>query len=156
MKRVYNYLIISLSVSLFIYLFSLIWVPFMKRYIEQSPSMWYMPNIPVQILAVIVPTVIAICKFKQKNFLFSLLVLYVLFFLFPIEGCHLLVYIQPKRQLVLFSGMPSWESALYIVIQYGLIMLLTTLFTVIAIRIIHYFNHRKKSKEIQSEDSNDL
>lgn len=149
MKREYNYFAVSSGVALFIYVFNLFWVPFMKGFIEKTPNVWFFPNMPVQLLTVIVPTIIAVCKFKQKGCLFSILILYVLYFLFPVEGCHLIMAVQPERPMVMFSGIPSWQSALVIVIQYGLIMLITTLFTLITLHIIRRFKQRKQSDEKQ-------
>lgn len=155
MKRTYNYFLISSGVALFIYVFSLFWVPFMKGFIEQTPNVWFFPNMPVQLLVVIVPTIIAVCKFKQKECLLSILILYLLYFLFPIEGCHLIMVVQPEKPMVMFSGIPSWQSALVIVIQYGLIMLITTLLTAMTIHVIHWFEHRKKSNENQFQNDGD-
>ena len=157
MKRLCEYLFVSLGIAATIYFLNLVWMPFINDEIERHPGgVAVYVNFCVQIAIIVLPTVVSMTKFKLKAPFFSLVFLYLFCLIYEIQGHFLIFNTAPHAFLSYGVNYSKSESALYILILSGIVMLITTLFTVIAIRIIHYFNHRKKSKEIQSEDSNGL
>lgn len=88
-------------------------------------------HILIQLLIICIPTIIVIkyLDLNVKQLLFSIPVMYLLF----------AVYSPPALYMFVFTGewngfwqqshpaMPSWKASIFITVQYGIVMLITTL-----------------------------
>ena len=99
----------------------------------------------VQLLIISSLTVTAVKKlgYKLKYSIISVVLMYVLFAILSPPSIYMFV-LPGKMQIGLASGqpaMPSWESSIFITVQYGIVMLITTLIAC-----------RKKCKVIKNEN----
>ena len=91
----------------------------------------FIVHILIQLLIICIPTIIVIkyLDLNVKQLLFSIPVMYLLF----------AVYSPPALYMFVFTGewngfwqqshpaMPSWKASIFITLQYGIVMLITTL-----------------------------
>ena len=87
-------------------------------------------NLGLQLLIICASTIYAVKKFDLtlKRVVVSLPILYLLFGLFSPPSIYLFVFTDKWSFFsVQHPAMPSWKASIFITVQYGIVMLITTL-----------------------------
>lgn len=147
-KLIIRFLVL-LGIALFIYIFNFIWMPLMKSTIRGDTYFMGRINYLVQIASIALPTVISIVKFKLKAPILSLVFLYLFCLLYEIQGYFLLINTSPYWFLTFAADCSKEESALWIVAQCGIVMLLTTVITYIVLGIKHKIQKSHNISQIE-------
>ena len=129
-----NFILLALFIWLLIVLYNGIFVNYLSDLILSisNPSwLWFVAHILIQLLITCTSTIITIkyLDLNVKQLLFSIAIMYLLF----------AVYSPPALYMFVFTGewngfwqqshpaMPSWKASIFITVQYGIVMLITTL-----------------------------
>lgn len=86
-------------------------------------------NFAFQIAVIIVLTFVAVSKFEfnLKQFVLSIPVMFFLFALYSPPSLYMFVYTDEWYFIFRkHPAMPSWEASIFITLQYGIVMLITT------------------------------
>ena len=117
-----------ISLALFIWLLTVLYNGIFVNYLSDlilsisNPSwLGFIAHILIQFLIICTSTIITIkyLDLNVKQLLFSIAIMYLLF----------AVYSPPALYMFVFTGewMPSWKASIFITLQYGIVMLITTL-----------------------------
>ena len=129
-----NFILLALFIWLLTVLYNGIFVNYMSDLILSisNPSWFgFVAHILIQLLIICITTIITIkyLDLNLKQLLFSIAIMYLLF----------AVYSPPALYMFVFTGewngfwqqshpaMPSWKASIFITLQYGIVMLITTL-----------------------------
>ncbi len=109
---------------------------FDSRYIAFKSSVGVsnnaLKNAFAQVAIVSLTTIVAIRKFsyKIKCLTFSIPIMYLLFLLYNQPFVYIFVNTNEKSVFLDYTpAMPSWKASIFITVQYGIVMLITTLIT---------------------------
>ena len=107
---------------------------FDSRYIAFKSSVGVSNNALInafaQVAIVSLTTIVAIRKFsyKIKCLTFSIPIMYLLFLLYNQPFIYIFVNTNEKSVFLDYTpAMPSWKASIFITLQYGIVMLITTL-----------------------------
>lgn len=129
-----NFVLLSLFIWGLTVLYNGVLVNYLSNlFLSLSNPSWlgFIVHILIQLLIICIPTIIVIkyLDLNVKQLLFSIPVMYLLF----------AVYSPPALYMFVFTGewngfwqqshpaMPSWKASIFITVQYGIVMLITTL-----------------------------
>ena len=129
-----NFILLALFVWALTVLYNGIFVNYLSDlFLSVSNPSWFglIVHTLIQLLIICTPTIITIkcLKLNVKRLLFSIPIMYLLF----------AIYSPPALYLFVFTGgwngfwqqsqpaMPFWLASLFITVQYGIVMLITTL-----------------------------
>ena len=129
-----NFILLALFIWLLTVLYNGIFVNYLSDlFLSISNPSWlgFIVNILIQLLIICTSTIIMIkyLDLNVKQLLFSIAIMYLIF----------AVYSPPALYMFVFTGewngfwqqshpaMPSWKASIFITVQYGIVMLITTL-----------------------------
>lgn len=92
----------------------------------------FIVNCIIQVLSIVIPLRISIVKYgmKVKHLALSVPLIYLFFALYSVPSFYMFIY-TGKFAFVLstYPAMPSWKASIFITLQYGAVMLITTAIT---------------------------
>lgn len=125
------------TINIYVLIFSKFLSPLSGLIIDKSPSslplvltIALLVNAFAQVVIVSLTTIVAIRKFgyKIKCLIFSIPIMYLLFLLYNQPFIYIFVNTNAKSVFLDYTpAMPSWKASIFITLQYGIVMLITTL-----------------------------
>lgn len=126
-----------LVINVYVLIFSKFLSPLSGMIVDKLPSSlpWVLAitlliNAFAQVAIVSLTTIVAIRKFgyKIKCLTFSIPIMYLLFLLYNQPYIYIFVNTHEKSVFLDYTpAMPSWKASIFITLQYGIVMLITTL-----------------------------
>lgn len=126
-----------LVINVYVLIFSKFVSPLSGLIVDKLPSslplvltITLLVNAFAQVVIVSLTTIVAIRKFgyKIKCLTFSIPIMYLLFLLFNQPFIYIFVNTHEKSVFLEYTpAMPFWLASLFITVQYGIVMLITTL-----------------------------
>ena len=130
--------VIWIATIIYVVLFKVAGVPAYNLIMDNSSGSFYpfitamlvLINSTVQVLIICRLTLLANKKldFSAKQLVLSLPILYLLFLIFHLPSLYMFVYTD--EWYLIFKEhptMPSWKASIFITLQFGVVMLITTL-----------------------------
>lgn len=124
-------------INIYVLIFSKFLSPLSGLIVDKSPSslplvltITLLVNAFAQGAIVSLTTIVAIRKFGYKNkcLTFSIPIMYLLFLLYNQPFVYIFVNTNAKSVFLDYTpAMPSWKASIFITLQYGIVMLITTL-----------------------------
>ena len=129
-----NFILLALFIWLLIVLYNGIFINYLSDLILpiSNPSwLGFVAHILIQLLIICTSTIITIkyLDLNVKQLLFSIAIMYVLFAILSPPSIYMFVF-TGGVQIGFASGqpaMPSWKASIFITLQYGIVMLISTL-----------------------------
>lgn len=129
-----NFILLALFIWLLTVLYNGIFVNYLSDlilFISNPSWLGFVAHILIQLLIICTSTIITIkyLDLNVKQLLFSIAIMYLLFAVYSPPALYMFVF-TGGVQIGFASGqpaMPSWESSIFITLQYGIVMLITTL-----------------------------